>query len=303
MAYGFDGVNYTQFVTMSGSQLDAFNTTPFQLIAAPGANKVIMLRRIQTIFIQTGPNFYTADSAIAMCWNNTPMSDPPDTNTINPSSTTAGHPIYSIWDAWGRLQINAFDLSVGINQPVKVQSNFDWISVGQIVTSHLSNAGTAYNPGDTGSLAGSSNIVYTVDTVTGRPPGPIAVSSYAVRGDWSSYRAAAAEGDDVQLGIRTFEHAHLETFGGSLISNVGAGIRTSKRRSTYLVSNLDGWVTRSAETAGSAIQVGENDKVGLRSRRSCVQRKCIPVRASGDRIRTLEQRGPRTQCHTPACSD
>ena len=82
MSYAFDGINYTQLVTMSGSQLDAYNTTPFQLIAAPGANKVIMLRRIQTIFIQTGPNFYTADSGIAMCWNNTPMSDPPPTPSI-----------------------------------------------------------------------------------------------------------------------------------------------------------------------------------------------------------------------------
>ena len=170
MAYGFDGVNYTQFVTMSGSQLDAFNTTPFLLIPAAGPNLVIMLRRIQTIFIQTGPNFYPNDAAIQMCWNNTGMSDPPDTDTINPSSTSAGHPIYSVWDAWGRVQINAFDISVGVNQPIKVQSSYDWITVGQIVTSHLTNAGTAYNPGDTGTLGGNSNLGITVDTVTGGLP-------------------------------------------------------------------------------------------------------------------------------------
>lgn len=176
MAFDFSTYGpYTVQITMSGAQLDAFFTTPFPLLAAPGANRFIHVHRVTSVFIQTGANFYGEDSGVALDWNNTNIPDPPDVAGVNPNSTTVGLPILTEWDAWDKHGIFAStDIITGANQPLKVQADFDWNTVGQIVTSHLSNAGTAYSPGDTGNLAGNTNLVYTVDTVTGGPPGPIA---------------------------------------------------------------------------------------------------------------------------------
>lgn len=181
MAFNYDnpvGI-FNTTVVFSGSQLDAFNTTPLEIVPAPGANLVILPLRITSVFIQTGSNIYGQDAGIASCWNNTQLPNPPDTNAVNPNSTTSGHPILTAWDHWGNGSesspgIYAHDISAGINQPLKIQANFDWNTVGEPLTTHLSNPGTAYNPGDVSNPGGSGTWQITVDTVTGGPPGPIA---------------------------------------------------------------------------------------------------------------------------------
>src|SRR5271156_5264512 len=164
MAFNYDnpvGI-YNTTVVFSGSQLDAFFTTPIQVLPAPGANLVIMPLRITSVFVQTGSNLYGQDAGVESCWGTTPLPNPPDTNGVNPNSTTAGQPILCAWDHWGNgspssAGIFASTIAAGINQPLKIKANFDWSTVGAVLTYHFSNQGTGYNPGDTTNPGGDGN--------------------------------------------------------------------------------------------------------------------------------------------------
>ncbi len=166
MSYSFNDAPIGPFTVtkiFTGSQLDAFNATPLQLVAAPGAGFVIYPLRVSSMFIQTGSNLYAADQGIECQWGASAIPNPMDTNGINPNSTSAGNPIIASWDFW---KLSAATVAAGDNQPLTIKANFDWNTVGEPVTSHASTPGTGYSPGDV-TTPGGDNWQIHVDTVNG----------------------------------------------------------------------------------------------------------------------------------------
>jgi len=62
----------TATVTLTSAQIKALNATPIQLVAAPGANKIIMLEQAAAKFTYGGTNVFVAGASqvINIFWNN-----------------------------------------------------------------------------------------------------------------------------------------------------------------------------------------------------------------------------------------
>lgn len=170
MSFLYDGPDtlLKASLTLDSTALDTLFSTPLTVVPAPGANKIVQIFRIHSVFRAAGGGLlYGNNLELQTLWGSSVIPNPPDTNGINVTGTTSGHPRIHAWDAWDKHGNYGDDAILGINQPLKITTVGDWGTIGYATAATLVAPGTGYAPGNIGSIGGDPNMTLTVDTVGG----------------------------------------------------------------------------------------------------------------------------------------
>lgn len=165
---GAGGLVQTASVSLTAADVLDLNSTPVEIVAAPGAGKAISVMKaagISTFVSQRyahDPN--GSNTLMRLRWGSSS-----DTDEAWVDLYGAIHSAFSAMsDNVNATFLSSEDISGYDNQALSLVSSQS-LGFGPIATSSLNDGGTGYAPGDTGTVdgAGSADATYVVDTVDG----------------------------------------------------------------------------------------------------------------------------------------
>jgi hypothetical protein len=184
------GAIKTVTVDISSSDLINAGTTPIVLVAAPGANKMLIVVSASLLY-KYNSVAYNSNAGVRLEYDN-----------LGPFGSTLVLP-NDFFETVGGNNIGVFTLPFGevsvaslgsTNLPLTLVAN---VACGPILSASLDVGGSGYAPGDTGTItSGGADATYVVDTVDGGG----AVLTFHLSGNGSHYEVSTGNATSVDTG-------------------------------------------------------------------------------------------------------